>query len=676
MQISTFEGKVSPIIPREKPQSVARCRYMTFLTKSIAAFAAAYLLICAGAGAQNIPHPPIEAYGSLPSTEDVALSPNGNIVALIKRQGEQAAVIKVDLRTKEVTPVGSIGEMKVFNLFFLDNNTLIIRLSKTRRTFGYRGKFEASGSVAVNMTTGKIIGLLSKTKNLHPAQSGLGRIVGHNPETDTIYMPGYSDKGTLSQYDLWGVSAKTGRGKRAVRGTTNTIDWLVAPDGTVLAREDLDDNKNVYSIQTKITGKWTKVLELEDQALVPFSIMGVMPNQSGLVVVAEGDKGDNFLKLDWDGNFSPLNIGLPNKNIDHIFRDKNRTIQGVRYSGIRPSYHFMDEQLNEYVQSFVEQFPYASAEIVSHDKAWNRIIYHVFDGHSSGVYLIHDRTKDSLERIGYAYSDIPPEAIAAVDIVEYQNRDNTTIEALLTWPVDSTAETRNNLPMIMMPHGGPAAYDALRFDWMAQYFANRGYAVLQPNFRGSDGYGAEFREAGYGQWGTGMQDDLTDGLDAMVAAGFADPSRICIVGASYGGYAALAGGAFTPEKYACVAAIAPVADLRKFITWVGKRHGKNDSSVDYWKDSIGNPKSERGKLENASPTESAETFTAPVLLIHGDDDTVVPITQTYQMNTALKAADKSVKMVKLKGGDHWLAERETRIQTLKELDEFISEHLN
>lgn len=637
-------------------------------------------LIVASFGALNSaadtpPQPSIESYGSLPSTEDVALSPDGKSIAMVIRRGEDTGIVKIDLESGTSFLVGSIGDMKMNSLHFLNSETLIIRLSKTRKAFGYRGKFEASGSVAVNMTSGKIIGLLANTKGLHPAQSGLGRIVGYNPSADHIYMPAHMKTSSTTTYDLLRVSPHTGRGKRIARGSDDTIGWLVNSDGAVLAREDLDDNKDIYTIKTKRSGKWETVFKAEDQARIPFSLMGVMPDQSGLVISIEGDQYDSFYKLDWAGNRSRLSLGLSDKNIEHIFRDANRVIQGVRYSGVQPSYHFLDQDLNASVKAFTQRFGAASAEIVSHDDNWNRVVYKVFDGATSGSYILHDRTTDDIQSLGQAYSDIPQEAIGSVSVVEYKAQDGTPIEALVTWPSGSTEADRKNLPLILMPHGGPASYDSLRFDWMAQYFANRGYIVLQPNFRGSDGYGGAFREAGHGQWGTGMQDDITNGLDVMVSSGFVDPSRVCIVGASYGGYAALAGGAFTPDKYACVVAIAPVADLRGFIRWVEKRAGKNASSVDYWNDSIGDPRSERGKLENASPSKSASSFQAPVLLIHGDDDTVVPIEQSFTMNKALKAAGKSVKLVKLDGGDHWLAERETRIQTLTEMDKFVSKHL-
>ena len=207
---------------------------------------------------------------------------------------------------------------------------------------------------------------------------------------------------------------------------------------------------------------------------------------------------------------------------------------------------------------------------------------------------------------------------------------------------------------------------------MAQYFASRGYMILQPNFRGSSGFGAAFRDAGLGEWGGKMQDDITDGVNALVRSGRVDPSRICIIGASYGGYAALAGGAFTPDLYRCVAAIAPVADLPAMLREERRDHGAKHWVVDYWRSLIGDPRAERDKLEAISPVNSAEKFQAPVLLIHGRDDLVVPMSQSRAMESALKRAGKDVQMIELKGEDHWLSTSEARLATLKALDAFVA----
>ena len=226
----------------------------------------------------------------------------------------------------------------------------------------------------------------------------------------------------------------------------------------------------------------------------------------------------------------------------------------------------------------------------------------------------------------------------------------------------------------MFPHGGPEAYDSVRFDWWAQYFARQGYLVMQPNFRGSTGSGAAFKEAGRGKWGQEMQDDLTDGVHAAVKAGYVDPDRVCIMGGSYGGYAALAGGAFTPDLYRCVIAVAAVVDLPAMILNERRDYGRDHWVVAYWREVIGNEAKERAKLERISPVNFADDFKAPVLLIHGKDDSVVPITQSQRMHKALRAADKEVQLLRLDGEDHWMSGSATRYAMLDAITAFLAEH--
>ena len=172
-----------------------------------------------------------------------------------------------------------------------------------------------------------------------------------------------------------------------------------------------------------------------------------------------------------------------------------------------------------------------------------------------------------------------------------------------------------------------------------------------------------------------MQDDITDGVRALINTGRADPNRVCIVGGSYGGYAALAGGAFTPDLYQCVAAIAPVSDLPMMLAHERRDHGSNHWVYDYWKELIGDPRSEKEHLRAISPAYAADAFQAPVLLIHGRDDLVVPIGQSARMKSALERADKQVEFIRLKGEDHWLSTAEMRLETLKALDRFVGAHI-
>jgi len=225
-----------------------------------------------------------------------------------------------------------------------------------------------------------------------------------------------------------------------------------------------------------------------------------------------------------------------------------------------------------------------------------------------------------------------------------------------------------------VPHGGPAARDTAEFDWISQALASRGYAVLQPEFRGSDGFGWAHMAAGFGQWGRKMQSDLADGVRFLASQGTIDPKRVCIVGASYGGYAALAGAALPSDKgiYRCAVADSGVADPRGMLKWIQERYRKDDSqALRYWDRFMGVTSPDDPKLSEISPLAHAADVSVPVLLIHGKDDTVVPIEQSEQMAAALQAAGKPVTFVKLDREDHWLSNADTRQRMLAETVKFL-----
>jgi dipeptidyl aminopeptidase/acylaminoacyl peptidase len=226
--------------------------------------------------------------------------------------------------------------------------------------------------------------------------------------------------------------------------------------------------------------------------------------------------------------------------------------------------------------------------------------------------------------------------------------------------------------LILVPHGGPAARDTAEFDWIGQALASRGYAVLQPEFRGSDGFGWAHMAAGFGQWGRKMQSDLADGVRFLASQGTIDPKRVCIVGASYGGYAALAGAALPSDKgiYRCAVADSGVADPRGMLKWVQDRY-REDAVLRYWDRFMGVTSPDDPKLSEISPLAHAADVSVPVLLIHGKDDTVVPIEQSEQMAAALQAAGKPVTFVKLNREDHWLSNAETRQRMLAETVKFL-----
>lgn len=254
----------------------------------------------------------------------------------------------------------------------------------------------------------------------------------------------------------------------------------------------------------------------------------------------------------------------------------------------------------------------------------------------------------------------------------FLNRDGRIIPSLLTLLQNKEAK---NLPTILLPHGGPETYDRIGFDFFAQFFASQGYAVIQPQFRGSRGFSAEHLLAGRGKWGREMQNDLTDAVLNLSNTGIIDSTKVCIVGASYGGYAALAGAAFTPDLYKCVVAINGVSDLDKMLKQERKDFGSDHWVVAYWDRVIKNNNVNADFLSEISPVNSSNKVNAPALLIHGEYDKVVNVEQSKYMYKALKQANKEVKYIELEKGDHHLSSAKNRMEAMKAIEEFVSIHL-
>jgi dipeptidyl aminopeptidase/acylaminoacyl peptidase len=232
-----------------------------------------------------------------------------------------------------------------------------------------------------------------------------------------------------------------------------------------------------------------------------------------------------------------------------------------------------------------------------------------------------------------------------------------------------------NLPTIVLPHGGPASYDTIGFDWLPQYFTSRGYLVVQPQFRGSEGFGTVHKKKGHGELGRKMQDDLTDAVNMLVQEGKTDPERVCIVGWSYGGYAALAGAAFTPELYKCVVSINGLSDISSMLKDDRQKYGDDHWVVSYFDKIISKGKLDEDHIDNISPINSVENIKAPVLLIHGERDLVVPFSQSEDMFDEMKDAEKQVTFIELEDGNHHLSNAKNRVKALEAIDKFLKKHI-
>ena len=225
---------------------------------------------------------------------------------------------------------------------------------------------------------------------------------------------------------------------------------------------------------------------------------------------------------------------------------------------------------------------------------------------------------------------------------------------------------------MVLVHGGPAVRDEPGFDWWSEGMASAGYAVLRVNYRGSDGFGWKFMSAGFGEWGRKMQTDVSDGVRFLAAQGTIDPARVCIVGASYGGYAAAAGATLDLGVYRCAVDVEGPVELGKMITWDKSREGYEGIATQrYWDRFMGAKSPSDPHLVAISPADHADKVTIPILIIHGTDDTVVDPAQNQMMADALKAAGKPYGFVVLNHEDHWLSHADTRLQLLQSTVDFL-----
>lgn len=362
---------------------------------------------------------------------------------------------------------------------------------------------------------------------------------------------------------------------------------------------------------------------------------------------------------------TPTNADISTPWINAATRELFATCEFAQRMSCRARDAQMQRHLNG-LNRFFENTANVHLVNMSADSA--RWLLYVDGPRDPGSYYFYEPSSARLEPLARVFPSIDFEALSPTEVVPYTSRDGTPL-----WAYVTSRPGLTRAPMIVMPHGGPEARDYYGYDAFAQFLASRGYVVVQPNFRGGDGFGRSFADAGRQQWGLRMQDDVTDAVQHMIATGSVDPQRICIVGASYGGYAALTGVALTPDLYKCAISIAGVSDLRLMLR-AERASGARSMNYQYWLRSIGN---DRDQLASVSARFLVDRITAPVLLLHGDADDTVLIDQSQVMERAMRGAGKSVRFVSLEGENHYWNDwsRESRLVLFRETEAFLAQHL-
>lgn len=624
---------------------------------------------------------------------DAAVSPSGRYLAGISRTREDDLLVVIDLHTGKKTALSKLGRKQlgqrldgyISEVYWKTEDRLLYRVavrfakelsawdnrrSRELRNFGDR-------LFAVDRDGENQVRMLEKNRDAELDWAfDLGEIRSMLPrDPDHILMMVDGEDGQ----SLFKVNVKTGVGEVVEHAAFNAIDWWLDLDGKPVVRVDI--SRGFLRFFRRQDGPWKqfyKVRLREMQEQHDYAAVGPS-NQAGKFYVLARPAGAQRIgvylyDLDKEEFGKPV-AEHPVYDLHSAFISRDGTrVQRYCYIAHVTTCETQDAKLNAHLKG-LNRFFKESANIYVVDSSENNevLLLYVEGPSDPAAYYWYDRAKAQIERIGVEQLAMSGKAMPTATTIRYRARDGRELSGYLTRPAGATDATP--LPLVVYPHGGPAARDHLTFDLYVQYFASQGYAVFQPNFRGSEGFGREHAESGFGEWGRKMQDDISDGLAALVEKKLVDPARVCIVGASYGGYAALAGVSLTPDLYQCAVSIAGVGDLEDFLNWRRKKHGADSELYAYWKRQIGDPDADVARITAVSPARQVDRIKAPILLIHGDADDVVPISQSKDMKARLDKSGRHTQLIKLKDEGHSDWSEESLRLTMTTIRDFLNAHI-
>jgi dipeptidyl aminopeptidase/acylaminoacyl peptidase len=612
---------------------------------------------------------PLAAYGELPTIEQIAISPSGKLLAIDLVKGETRSIVVQDLAARKLVTGIRTGDAKIRNLQFAGDDHLIITSSSASGMLGVLvDKTEWFVASDYNLLTRQVRPLLGDVEMS-------GNFIGSDPVVrsvdgkPTLFVTGTRFVGYEGKTTLFRIDLDTDRSSPIIdTGGSGYTDYLVGADGKPAARSEYDAPSKQWTLEVWRNGSWHPAEA--KKAFIETPDLRGLGRDGHSVLIGELEEGQYTVReLSADG--AKLSEPLPWGSFAGPIHDPttHQLIGVVALDGDAWSYRFFDHDDQMDWQSIEAAFPGEVLSLASWSDDRRKIVVR-FDSPTNGPgYALVDLAKRSALPLGMEYPGLSAADISPKRPVTFKAADGLEISGYLTLP---QGRDPKKLPLVVFPHGGPAARDDPGFDWWAQAMASRGYAVLQVNYRGSEGFGWKFMSAGFGEWGGKMQTDLSDGVRYLAAQGTVDPSKVCIVGASYGGYAALAGATLDTGVYRCAVDLAGPSDLAKLISWQSAREGRQAVGVERYQDRYMGAKGQSDPhLAAISPALHADKVTIPILIIQGKDDTVVPFEQSQIMADALKKAGKPYDFVVLNHEDHWLSRSDTRLQMLQATMDFV-----
>ncbi len=633
--------------------------------------------------------PPVEAFFSNPLLADAELSPSGRyLAALSGAPGRRDILVVVDLQENKATPVASHSDVDILHFQWVNDGRLMFNVSDKR--IGPGGAYLASGLYAVNRDGSGMRQLASRSGGRREASQIVDKMLPWHTtmlgqrgaqDSDEVYVvssdPEQSERtGTTRLLRLNTVTGRT----VAVQPPGPVDSWMLDNDGEPRIALRAAAGTTSIHYRDPANGSWRVIAQYPTYAgsTGGFTPVGFGADGTLYVRAHAGKDAAALHTLDLaTGKVNPQGVVvMPGYDFNGGLVSRRGKVLGVAVETDAPGNIWFDKEMGAIQQSVDKLLP-GVVNLISvasrADAPW--VLVHSLSDVQPLAYYLYHPASGKLNPIGSSREGINASQMGRQDPVRYKARDGREIPALLTVPAGGA---NKNLPLVVLVHGGPYVRGN-HWGWNGdtQFLASRGYAVLEPDFRGSRGYGTAHFRAGWKQWGLAMQDDIADGARWAIAQGIADPKRICIAGASYGGYAALMGLVKEPDLFKCGINYVGVTD----ISLLFNGHWSFDSDLtDDWKIHgmplmIGDPVKDAAQFKATSPIEQAAKITQPLLLAYGAVDKRVPLYHGNKFRDAVAAHNKSVEWVVYEDEGHGWTKPENRFDFWTRVERFLGKHI-
>lgn len=617
---------------------------------------------------------PLEDFYRDPVLSDIEISPDGSHLLALKNIQGMTVVMVYDLKTGEAFyPAKTDNAEFKFNWVSWANNDRLLmslRFASRRGMQGTGLTFQETRLLSIDaFKPSKMVSLYTPNDDL--AKQGFisqyqDNVISMLPE-DPQHILVSVDRDMPLHQSVFKVDVYNGHMSRVQQYKGSVRSWMADRQGNVRLGIGYDDDKRKYSVRVMdpTTNKWVldvwTYIEFDEPEIEP---VGFGDNPNELYMLFDKDGRQALYKVDLSKPGYPRELVLDDPDYDVggrlIYSRALKQVVGI-YSN---KAIFFNKEFKAFQAGLDKALPDTDNYIVNLSDDGRKYILHSSNSTNPGTLYYGDRDAHSLSPLTADFPELTEDVLVAKELRHYKARDGLDLEGYLSLPKNYAGKP---IPTIILPHGGPMAEDGEDFDRFSAFMVNRGYAVFQPNFRGSSGRGHDFMMQAVGGYGLEMQDDLEDAVKYLKTEKIADPKNVAIVGASYGGYAALMGATKTPDLFKCAISFAGMSDLIKFRNTFRYYANKNT-----YREQFGNDKDQ---LKETSPVRMVDKVKIPILLIHGDKDASVPVSQSRIMADALKDAHKTYEYVELEDGTHHLDYLPHRKQTFEVMEAFLKKYM-